>query len=323
MLPATSAPNSLRTADGLTYSCDQPRPLAGSAPMSNLTFGERVVRTAWRLAPKRLLSHAIGWSARRVLPRRLQSRVLRSYARSYGLDLEEAEHAIHDYASVQDLFVRRLVTGARPMPTDPAVVVAPSDGRICDAGVATMGKLLEAKGSLFTLSDLLADDTLAQRLTGGAYVVVYLSPRDYHRVHFPVAGKVVGWTHIPGKLFPVGDASVKREPGLFARNERFVTIIDGPAGRCAVVMVAAVGVGHITVSYDPDVATHGRGFATHSVRRRVFDHGAAVERGQELGIFNLGSTTVTIFEPGRVELSDLIANNPIKMGAPVGRILAG
>ena len=201
--------------------------------------------------------------------------------------------------------------------------MAPSDGTICDAGIATQGKLLEAKGSLFTLRDLLADDELAAALTGGPYLVIYLSPRDYHRVHFPVGGCVLGWSHIPGTLFPVGERSVKREPGLFARNERFVTVIDGPAGRCAVVMVAAVGVGHITASYDPEVATHGRGFATRSVRRKIFASPPAVERGHELGIFNLGSTTVTIFEPGRVRLPELIPNTPIKMGAAVGRILRG
>jgi phosphatidylserine decarboxylase len=289
--------------------------------MPNLTFGERVVRTTWRLAPKRLISRVIGWSARRKLPRRIQSSILRSYAKAYRLTPGEAEHPIDQYDSLQAFFTRRLGAGLRPMPSDENEVVAPSDGTICEAGLATAGKLLEAKGSLFTLQALLADDTLAASLTGGPYVVIYLSPRDYHRVHSPVAGKVVSWTHIPGELFPVGSRSVKREPGLFARNERFVTVVESPAGRCAIVMVAAVGVGHITASYDAEVATHDGGFASGTVRRRSFTSPCPIGRGQELGIFNLGSTTVTIFEPGRVELRDLASDAQIKMGAAVGRIL--
>ena len=291
--------------------------------MPNLSLGERVVRTTWRMAPKGLISRVIGWGARRELPRRLQTSVLRSYARAYRLDPSEAEHPIDRYGSLQAFFTRRLAAGLRPMPADEGLAVAPSDGTICAAGLATAGKLLEAKGSLFTLQALLADDALAATFTGGPYLVIYLSPRDYHRVHFPVGGKVVSWSHIPGQLFPVGSRSVKREPGLFARNERFVTIIEGPAGRCAVVMVAAVGVGHITASYDAEVAMHDGGCAAGTVRRRSFDVPPAIERGQELGVFNLGSTTVTIFEPGRVELHNLVSNVQIKMGSPVGRILVG
>jgi phosphatidylserine decarboxylase len=291
--------------------------------MPNLPLGERVVRTTWRLAPKKLISRVIGWGARRKLPRPLQTSVLRAYAKAYRLEPGEAEHPLDRYTSLQDFFTRRLGPGLRPLPADESLVVAPSDGTICDAGLATAGRLLEAKGSLFTLRDLLADDRLAASLAGGPYVVIYLSPRDYHRVHFPTSGKVLSWSHIPGKLFPVGDRSVRREPGLFARNERFVTVIEGPAGRCAVVMVAAVGVGHITASYDPEVATHAGGFATGTVRRKRFDSPPAVVRGQELGIFNLGSTTVTIYEPGRIELRELVSNAPIKMGVPVGRILPG
>jgi phosphatidylserine decarboxylase len=120
----------------------------------------------------------------------------------------------------------------------------------------------------------------------------------------------------------VGSRSVRREPGLFAKNERFVTIVDGTAGRYALVMVAAVGVGHITASYDPEVATHDGGFAKGSVRRKTFDPPVSVERGQELGIFNLGSTTIAIFEAGRVELGELFPNAQIEMGTPVGRIIA-
>lgn len=288
--------------------------------MSNLSFGERVAQNAWRLAPKRMLSSMIGWSARRRLPGALGRSLVRAYARSYGLNTAEAEHPLGDYASLQALFTRRLAQGARSMPEGPDAIVAPSDGTICDAGVASDGRLLAAKGSAFTLAQLLADETLAARLAGGPYVVIYLSPRDYHRVHFPAAGKVVSWTHVPGKLFPVGPRSVRRECGLFARNERFITVVDSPCGWYAVVMVAAVGVGHITAAYDDDVATHDGGFGKKDVRHKRFEEPISVERGQELGVFNLGSTTVTIFEPGRIQLSPLPSDSSVAMGRLIGRI---
>jgi phosphatidylserine decarboxylase len=268
------------------------------------------------------MSAMIGWGAARRLPRALQARLLRLYARSYRVNDAEAEFPLSDYDSLQAFFTRRLKTETRCLPEDQNIVVAPSDGRICEAGLATAGRLLEAKGSAFTLRDLLADDALALRLTGGSFVAIYLSPRDYHRVHFPASGKVVSWSYIPGKLFPVGSASVKREPGLFAKNERFVTVVEGPAGCYAVVMVAAVGVGHITASFDPEVATHDGGFSKGQVRHKRFDPPIPIERGQELGTFNLGSTTITVFEPARVELDGLVFDAQIEMGAPLGRIMA-
>jgi phosphatidylserine decarboxylase len=282
-----------------------------------------MAKSAWRVLPKRFLSRMIGWGARRRLPLPLQRPLLQRYAKAYRLDCSEAEHPISQYDCLQTFFTRRLLHGARVMPGDEKLIVAPSDGVVCESGVAAAGQLLEAKGSMFTLRQLLADDALADRFTGGPYLVIYLSPRDYHRVHFPMSGTVVSWTHIPGKLFPVGSKSVKREPGLFAKNERFVTVVDSPAGCYVVVMVAAVGVGHITATYDPEVATHDGGFGSGYVRHKRLPTPIPVARGEELGIFNLGSTTITLFEPSRLAMNDLAPEQQMKMGQPIGRIMAG
>jgi phosphatidylserine decarboxylase len=288
--------------------------------MPSLSFHERLTQNVWRLLPKRLMSQMIGWGARKELPGPLRRMVLRGYSRFFRLDCADAEHPIASYGSLQSFFARRLTPGGRVMPVDESLVVAPSDGTICHCGSAISDERIEAKGALFTLPHLLADPELAEKLAGGPYVAIYLSPRDYHRVHFPVGGDVVAWIHIPGKLFPVGSKSVKREPGLFARNERFVTVVDSAAGRYAVVMVAAVGVGHITASYDQEVATHNRRFRTGSVRIKRFADPIRVERGQELGIFNLGSTTITLFEPGRITMEALASDRPVRMGEPIARL---
>jgi phosphatidylserine decarboxylase len=289
--------------------------------MSTLSFGARVVRSAWRIAPQRTLSGIVGWAARRTLPRAFRVPLLKSFAKKYEIDLAEAEWPLDQYTSLQEFFTRKLRPGARLVASESDAVVAPSDGVVCDASVVSAGKLLEAKGSVFTLSDLLADGELADRLDGGPYLVTYLSPRDYHRVHAPVSGKITGWTHIPGRLFPVGSRSVARETGLFARNERFVTVMDGAAGLSVVVMVAAVGVGHITATFDPEVATHASGFATGRVRRRSLADPLQIGRGDELGIFNLGSTTIAVFEPGRVVLEKLAVGSLVRMGSTVGRLV--
>jgi phosphatidylserine decarboxylase len=288
--------------------------------MSPLSFGDRVARSAWRVTPQRALSDIIGWGARCSLPGSVRGSFLRSFAKKYGIDVAEAEKPITDYSGLQEFFTRRLRPGARPIATASDEVVSPADGTVVERGIASDGQIVHGKGTPFTLEELLADADLAATLSGGAFDVTYLSPRDYHRVHAPVAGQIVGWNYIPGTLFPVNNKSVIREPGLFAKNERFVTVIDGEAGRCAVVMVAAVGVGHITASYDPEVATHSEGFAGDAITRKRLEPGPSIGRGEELGVFNLGSTTIVIFEPGRVILDDLAPGSTTRMGLRMGRI---
>jgi phosphatidylserine decarboxylase len=288
--------------------------------MSSLSFGERVARSAWRVTPQRALSGIIGWGARCSLPASVRASFLRSFAGKYGIDVSEAEKPLGEYSGLAEFFTRRLRAGARPVDQTPATVVSVADGTVVDRGVVTAGRVIDAKGTSFALAELLADAELASALDGGAFEVTYLSPRDYHRVHSPVAGRITDWHYVPGTLFPVNSRSVVREPGLFAKNERFVTVLDSEAGRCAVVMVAAVGVGHITASYDPEVATHSSAFAGREIRHKHFPAPPPVERGAELGVFNLGSTTTVVFEPGRVTLDPLPAGSTTRMGRATGRV---
>ncbi|HEX3696252.1 MAG TPA: archaetidylserine decarboxylase [Polyangia bacterium] len=248
--------------------------------------------------------------------------MLTQFARTYGIDVSEAEKPLADYVSIDDFFTRRLRNSVRPIDQAPNTVISPADGTVVECGLAEDGQLIQAKGVRFTLDELLDDVALADRLRGGAYLTTYLSPRDYHRVHTPTAGGVVGWRHIPGLLFPVNAGSVRREPGLFVRNERFISVIEGAAGLSAVVMVAAVGVGHVTASYDADVATHGQPFQRAGIRHRQYSAPRPIALGGELGIFHMGSTTIALFEPRRVTLDALPAGSSTKMGLRVGGIAA-
>ena len=273
------------------------------------------------MLPKRAVSEAIGWGASRGLPTRLRHAMLTRFAQVYGIDVSEAEKPLAEYADFDEFFTRKLKPGLRPIDAAPDRVVSPADGTVVESGRAVAGQLLQAKGSLFHLAALLDDADAAARLEGGAYLITYLSPKDYHRVHSPVGGRVVGWRHVPGTLFSVGAASIRREPGLFVRNERFITLIemDG-GGLAAVVMVAAVGVGHVTVSYDLEVATHRPEFFRAARRHQSYDEPKAIQRGEELGIFHLGSTTIVVFEAGRVELDALARGASTKMGVGIGRV---
>jgi phosphatidylserine decarboxylase len=290
--------------------------------MGSLAFSSRAARTAWRIAPKRALSGVIGWAASLGIPSRLRVGFLARFARLYGIDASEAEKPLGEYARTDEFFTRRLRPGARPV--DPALdaVVSPADGTVIEAGLVKKGKLLQAKGVFFPLDELLSDGDAARRLEGGAYLITYLSPRDYHRVHAPLGGAVIGWHHVPGSLFPVGEKSVVREPGLFVSNERLVTLIDGIAGLCAAVMVAAVGVGHITAAYDPEIATHDKTFKRAAVRHVRYDFPRPIAKGDEIGTFHLGSTTIVVFEPGRVNLRSFEPGDKTKMGEVIGRVLS-
>jgi phosphatidylserine decarboxylase len=291
--------------------------------MGGLSFSDRAARSAWRIFPKRALSGAIGWSGGWSLPGPLRAMALTRFARIYGIDPSEAEKPIAEYDGFDDFFTRRLRAGARPIDEAPGRVVSSADGKVVESGLVEAGKLLQAKGVLFSLEELLGDGEAAARLEGGAFLITYLSPKDYHRVHAPVAGRVVGWRHIPGVLFPVNARSVNREPRLFVGNERFVTFIEGDAGFTAVVMVAAVGVGHVTASYDDEVATHRGEFVRAGVSHRRYDEPRPIGRGDELGIFHLGSTTIVVCEPGRVTLDPFEPGSAIKMGVGIGRFSTG
>lgn len=244
-------------------------------------------------------SALVGKAARRRVPVPLRSAAYRAFARAVGADLTEAELDLRAYASLGDLFARRLRPGMRPIDAELGSIVAPCDGVLAARGTAVDGALIQAKGKTYQLDELLVDRELAARLTGGEYATIYLSPRDYHRVHTPVDGRLVRYDYIPGALWPVNPVVAARRDRLLVRNERVVITIDaGRLGRVAIVMVGAAGVGNIALEYAPESVT----WRAQGERRRIeLDHELA--RGDELGAFRLGSTVVMVFEPKAVTLS--------------------
>ena len=231
-----------------------------------------------------------------------------------GANLEETELELGEYSSLGDFFARKLRAGARTIDGATDAIIAPCDGVIAARGTAVDGALVQAKGRSYKLADLVANEELAARLTGGAYETIYLSPRDYHRVHTPVAAQIVSYDYIPGTLWPVNRWATHRREGLLARNERVVIRLNaGALGHVAVVMVGAAGVGNIRLAHAPDSAR----FRASGERRRIELSGVTVRRGDELGEFRLGSTVVMVFEPGKASLTGEVGQ-AVQFGQRIG-----
>lgn len=283
-----------------------------------------LLRVLGRL-PQGALSRAFGALADVPLPRPLRHPVLGTFARLVGADPTEAELALDEYPSLNRFFTRRLREGARVWPLDEGVAACPVDGTTGQMGTITEGKLIQAKGRFYSLEQMLDDGTEWERFEGGAFLTVYLSPRDYHRIHSPCSGTISRARHVPGALLPVNAPAVMHLPDLFARNERLLCYVDGPLGRVAVVAVGAYNVGRISAAFDPAWnAPPGRSAWVTNVRgaaaaTKVYDPPVRIEQGDEIMTFHLGSTIVLIFEPGRVTLpAELRPGMPVRLGQGVG-----
>lgn len=279
-------------------------------------MNDRLFISAMRLIPKNALSRLAGALTRWRAPAPVRLAAMKGFARRYGIDLGECPD-LEVYRTFGEFFARPLRPGLRPIAPGDTVVVSPVDAVVSECGLAEGGKLVQAKGIDYTVSALVADDALAARLAGGAFATLYLSPRDYHRIHFPLGGRVLGWRYVPGALWPVNPSSVRTVPGLFAANERLVTVLDTPVGRCAVVAVGATVVGRVHAFYDPTVPYTNLPGA--SPRRHDYGTPLPVEKGQELGAFEMGSTVIVLFEPGRVRLDPRLAPAArVRVGEPIG-----
>ena len=262
-------------------------------------------------------SALVGWGATRALPPRLRGLAYRAFARAVGANLDEVELDLAGYASLGDFFARKLRRGARVVDTAPGAIISPCDGVIAARGTAVAGALVQAKGRTYRLAELVADAELAAALTGGPYATIYLSPRDYHRVHAPLDARVVGYDYLPGALWSVNPRVAARRDGLLARNERVVIRLDaGALGPVALVMVGAGGVGNIRLA---PALGGGDSAWWRAARepRRVELAGVQVARGDELGAFRLGSTVVVVFGPDAAELEGEVGD-ALRFGQRIG-----
>ena len=263
------------------------------------------------LVPQHQLSRVIGKVAasENVL---VKTAVIQAFKAKYGIDMSIAEQTNpNQYKSFNEFFTRALKQGVRGVDERADSIVSPADGTISQLGKIEAGDIFQAKGQSFSVEKLIGDPQLAKPFINGQFATVYLSPKDYHRVHMPFAGTLTETLYIPGELFSVNQTTAENVSGLFARNERMVCLFDTELGRMAVVLVGAMIVAGIET-----VAT---GKVKPTGRLELNQHKLFLEKGAELGRFYLGSTAVILFEQDKMQWDAMFkANSVVVMGEALG-----
>jgi len=293
------------------------RPNAPTDPHP-IGLGERLFVGLQYLLPHHLLSRLM-YLVTRSRWRGLKDLLIRLVIRLYRVDMSEAaEPDPSRYVSFNDFFTRALSPHTRPLPSDPGAVLCPADGALSQAGRIRDGRVFQAKGRDYRLDELLGGDRdWAERFSGGSFATVYLSPRDYHRVHMPVAGELRRMVYVPGRLFSVNPTTTRLVPRLFARNERVVSLFETADGPLAVILVGAIFVASMDTVWQGNVAPGPRHI-------RTWDYPDSREpirlaRGEEMGRFNMGSTVILLFPRDKVVWSEtLVPGAQVRMGEEIG-----
>ena len=264
-----------------------------------------------KILPKGIISRIVGYITRIPFPSFILNPVIDRYCSGYGVNRDEIRYPEGGFRTFNQFFTRRLKAGARVIDSAGDSVIAPVDARIDQFGRIDDIKIMQAKGVDFSLTDLLPSD-MFRFFVDGSFITLYLSPADYHRIHSPVRGTLKGYYVIPGKLFTVQDFMVRGMRGLFSVNERLISYIETERGMVATCKIGAMNVGRITLSY-ADVATNG---AFRSRREYFFpdDQRPFVEKGGELGVFNLGSTIILLFQRDMVQFDGIACGSTVRVG---------
>ncbi|MFC3651163.1 archaetidylserine decarboxylase [Dyella humi] len=269
------------------------------------------------ILPHRALSRVVYWATRWTLAP-WKNFLIGKIVRSYQVDMTEAAQSDpFAYPHFNAFFTRKLRPDARRADTTPDALIAPADGRISQAGPIVDGRIFQAKGQDYTAVELLGDEAAAAPYRNGRFITIYLSPRDYHRVHMPLRGTLKETVHIPGRIFSVAPFAVNAIPRLFARNERLVCHFDGAQGPFAVVMVGAILVSSVATVWDGLVIPP----YAPSIRRKSFaGQNITLDRFAEMARFNMGSTVIMLLPEGAAELDTLTSQQAIKVGQRLGEV---
>lgn len=247
----------------------------------------------------------------------LKNAIIRFITRQYQVNMAEAaETDLATYSSFNAFFTRLLKEGVRPLADNE--IISPVDGVVSQAGPIISGQIVQAKGQDYSVLTLLGgDDALTAEFTSGQFATIYLSPKDYHRIHMPVTGKLRKMRYVPGKLFSVSPRTARAVPDLFTRNERVVVTFDTPIGPMVMVLVGAIFVGSMATVWSGQITpSYGK-----VIQQWTYDGEQAItiEQGQEMGRFNMGSTVVLLFGEQAVKFNDAIeADEPIQLGHAMG-----
>lgn len=265
------------------------------------------------LIPKHLLSEAMHWFMQVETPW-IKNNTIKLLTRAYKIDVSEAlEEDLTTYRHFNAFFTRALKPEARPIDSDPASWASPADGVITQSSHIQNNLIIQAKSHDYTVEALVGGDIeYAKTFHNGDTAVIYLSPKDYHRVHMPVSGKLISMTYVPGDLFAVNPATVRNIDGLFARNERVVIRFENEHGPFCLILVGAIFVGSMETVWEGKITPEYEPLLNHW---DYTDKALHFAKGEEIGRFNMGSTVILLTPQDHLpELGQLRANSPIKMG---------
>jgi phosphatidylserine decarboxylase len=269
------------------------------------------------IVPQHLLSRLTGWLAEVRQPLWLKDFVITRFVDYFEVNMGEAEESDpRAYANFNEFFTRPLREGARPLAD--ADIVCPADGAVSQLGDIEEGRIFQAKGQYFSTRELLGgDEARAELFRNGKFATIYLSPRDYHRVHMPVAGKLSATSYIPGKLFSVNGVTADNVERLFARNERLVCYFDTEAGPMALILVGAMIVAGIETVWSGQVAPPPS--LPSIVDFQQLPEAVSLGKGEEMGRFKLGSTAIMLFPRDSMSWDDsYVAGSITRLGAAFG-----
>ena len=280
---------------------------------------ERILAGFQYILPQHFLSRIV-YAVMRCETKWVKNGLIGGISRIAGINVSEAlSPDPADYASFNAWFTRELKPGARLFDTDPSAFICPSDGRISETGSLQENRILQAKGKNYSLEDLLADDPVCKQLVGGYFSTIYLSPKDYHRVHMPLAGHLLRMIHVPGRLFSVAPYTVRQVPRLFARNERVISVFETDKGPMAMVLVGAMLVSSTETVWAGEVTP------TKNKEISVTDYAGqdlSLSKGDEMGRFNMGSTVILLMPPDTVEpLAELGAGDAVRVGQKLAEMV--
>ena len=282
--------------------------------MNKFTYWQRAKVAFQYIMPQLYLTQLAGWFAQQKWGA-VTHFVIKAFAKKYNVDMSEAKKEnFSDYESFNQFFIRELKDDARKINENPTALCLPADGRVSQIGHIDDERLLQAKGHFFSLSDLLAgDEELVNTFKNGEFATIYLSPRDYHRVHMPCDATLRKMIYVPGDLFSVNPFLAEHVPNLFARNERVICVFDTAFGPMVQILVGAT----ITASMSTVWAGVINPPRTGEVKVWTYQGDSAIKltKGQEMGAFQLGSTVINLFLANSVTLAEhLEVDVPVRMG---------
>jgi phosphatidylserine decarboxylase len=266
--------------------------------------------------PQHALSRLV-LRATRVRAPRFKNLLIGGFLKLYTVDMSEAlQPDPFAYGSFNEFFTRALKPEKRPIAAEPNAIVCPVDGTVSEAGRIEANLLLQAKGQSYSLSDLLASQSWADQFENGSFATIYLAPFNYHRIHMPLEGRLLDTVYVPGRLFSVNTVTARYVPRLFARNERVVTHFDTSYGEFALVLVGALNVGSIATVWAGDITPAARRAVSVLPPKTLL-----LNRGAELGRFNMGSTVILLFRAGRAQwLPQIKAGMTVRLGQTLGSV---